>query len=464
MKMSLKNSSVVLLISGLFMWSLSIAGCTNRGEQGAAPAGAGAPAVAGAPAGAGAAAGTPQGAPPAGGPGAAGAAYNASVASQLSVPVPLKEDFVVRNLDPDSSVNASYPRVIQLQYYGPGKGQILATFSRRGTLPIYRSTDNGETFQFFSEIKGLRGQPALYELPVKMGEFPAGTVLAAAGEESTDPNKRSLGCHYSTDGGKTWQYLSTYAVGGPGRYDPNDRAGISLEQNPVFEPYLYADARGRLVVYFSDERYKKDGYSQLLDHRVSTDGGRTWGDLVYDVAIPDGLTRPGMAIVTRMGNGRYFMVYELVGMPGRALEPRSNPVHFRMSNDADNWGDYKAYGTLIQDRWRQFVWATPYVVWSPWPAPNGTLLVSGRAILRYDLGQVGNGMMINRKNGEGLWTLIETPIRYTPGPGGYSQTMIPLGDGREILQMVPVDGRIQYAKFKMPETKELATFQFPWDK
>ena len=34
---------------------------------------------------------------------------------------------------------------------------------------------------------------------------------------------------------------------------------------------------------------------------------------------------------------------------------------------------------------------------------------------------------------------------YTPGPGGYSQTMIPLGDGREILQMVPVDGRIQYS-------------------
>ena len=391
-------------------------------------------------------------------------AYNPSVASRLSLPVPLSSDFAIRNLDADVSLGASYPRVIQLKEYVPSKGQILATYARRGALPIYRSTDSGETFAFFSEIKGLRGQPALYEMPVKMGEFPAGTVIAAGEQEPTDPQKRALGCYFSSDGGKTWQFLSTFAVGGPGLYDPNDRAGISLEQKPVFEPYLHADAAGRLVVYFSDERFKKDGYSQLLDHRVSNDGGRTWGDLVYDIAIADGLTRPGMPVVTRAGNGKFYMVYEMVGLPGHALEPRSNLDYFRVSDDGDHWGDFKEYGTLIQDRWRQFPWATPYIVWSPWPAPNGTLLVSGRAIMRYDLGQVGNGMMINRRNGEGLWTLIETPIRYTPGPGGYSQTMIPLGDGREILQMVPVDGRIEYAKFKLPETEKLPAYPFPWNK
>jgi hypothetical protein len=430
MKILLGRISFGLLASGLLIWSFSTVGSVDLRAQ-AAPR---------------------------------GVAGTASAASRLSVPLPLTDDFVIRNLEPDSSLGASYPRVIQLKTYAAGKGQLLATYDRRGTLPIYRSTDNGETFQFFSEVKGLRGQPSLYELPVKMGEFPAGTILAAALQESTDPNKEMLGCYYSSDGGKTWQFLSTFAVGGPGRYDPNDRAGISLQQNPVFEPYLYADAAGRLVVYFSDERDKKNGYSQLLDHRVSSDGGRTWGDLVYDIAIADGLTRPGMAIVTRAGNGKFYMVYEMVGLPGHALEPRSNLVYFRMSDDGDDWGDFKQYGTLIQDRWRQFPWATPYIVWSPWPAPNGTLIVTGRAIERYDLGQVGNGMMINRKNGEGLWTLIETPIRYTPGPGGYSQTMIPLGDGREILQMVPVDGRIQYSKFKLPETEKLPTYQFPWDK
>ena len=78
--------------------------------------------------------------------------------------------------------------------------------------------------------------------------------------------------------------------------------------------------------------------------------------------------------------------------------------------------------------------------------------------MRFDLGLVGNGMMINRNYGEGLWTLIETPIRYIPNPSGYSQTMIPLGDGREILQFVPVDGRIQYAKFKLPDKLP----EYPW--
>lgn len=231
------------------------------------------------------------------------------------MPVPLSSDFTVKNLEWDASLGASYPRVTQLQHYGPGKGHLLATYARRGALPIYRSTDNGDTFQFFSEIKGLRGQPALYELPVKMGEFPAGAIMAAAGEESTDPNKRSLGCYHSSDGGKTWHYLSTYAVGGPGRYDPNDRAGISLQQNPVFEPYLYADSKGRLVVCFSDERFKKDGYSQLLVHRVSEDGGRTWGELVYDVAIADG--REILQMVPVNGRIQYskFLLPETTKLP-----------------------------------------------------------------------------------------------------------------------------------------------------
>jgi hypothetical protein len=167
-----------------------------------------------------------------------------------------------------------------------------------------------------------------------------------------------------------------------------------------------------------------------------------------------------MAVVTRAGNGRFYMIYEMVGLPGYQLEPRSNPVHFRVSTDGETFGDPKDRGTLIQDRWRQFPWATPFIVWSPYPAPNGTLIASARAVMRYDIGQVGNGAMLNRNNGDGLWTLIETPIRYIPGPDGYSQTMIPIGDGREILQLVPVDGQIRYAKFKLPE--KLPEREFPF--
>lgn len=391
----------------------------------------------------------------AGGPGGANESAQLPI---LTAPVRIAPDWSIKVLRTDS-IGASYPRAVQLQHYAAGKGQILLTYAGRpGPMPIYSSTDNGETFHLFSELKDLRGQPTLFELPAKIGEFPAGTLLAAGGYAQNDPTKRMLAANYSTDGGKTWQHLSVFAEGGPGLYDPADRAGLSLHQNPVFEPFFYTDAKGRLVVFFSDERHKKDGYSQLNAHRVSDDGGRTWGPVVYDVAIPDGLTRPGMATVTRASNGKYFMTYEMVSMPGYALEPRSNPVYLKMSDDGLNWGDPTHPGTLVQDRWRQFPQATPYIIWSPWPAPTGTLIVSSRGIMRFDLGLVGNGMMINRTHGEGLWTLIETPIRYIPNPSGYSMTMIPLGDGREILQFVNVDGRIQYATFKLPDTLP----EYPW--
>jgi hypothetical protein len=361
-----------------------------------------------------------------------------------------------------------YPRVIQIKY-GADKGALLATFSggaggRGGGsgIPIWRSTDNGESWTHFSDVAQIRGQPCLYELPAKMGEFPAGTLMACGNGVSGDPNARGgLGVAYSTDGGRNWAYLSTIAVGGGGRYDPADRAGLSRDQNPVFEPYLFADAAGRLVAYFSDERDKKSGYSQLLDHVVSTDGGRTWGPLVYDVAIPDGLSRPGMAIIARDGKGKFYMSYELVSAPGYPLEPRTNSAHFRTSADGDDWGDFKLPGTLIQDRWRQFPNGTPYIVWSPWGGPNGSLLVTGRSVVRDNLGRVGQGMFINRNGGEGLWTLLETPIDYIIDQDGYSQTMIPLGDGQEILQIVTVNGRVEYAKFKLPE--KLPTYGFPWD-
>ncbi|HEU0095299.1 MAG TPA: sialidase family protein [Rhizomicrobium sp.] len=81
--------------------------------------------------------------------------------------------------------------------------------------PIYRSTDNGETWTQFSD---------------EDGRIPAGAILAAGtGAPGADPSKRTL------------------------------------------------------------------------EVSVSTDGGKTWGKLVYDVAIADGLTRPGMTVVTRDG-------------------------------------------------------------------------------------------------------------------------------------------------------------------
>lgn len=380
---------------------------------------------------------------------------------QFGLPVPTVFTSKIGFFTPERIAGASYPRVIQLKI-GSQKGILLATFARQGVLPIFRSADNGESWQQISEVPQLRGQPCLYELPVPMGDFPAGTVLACGGgTNNKDTTRRSLDVAYSSDGGKSWAYLSTIAAGGVGRYDPIDRAGLSRDQNPVFEPFLFTDVQNRLVAYFSDERDKKNGYSQLLDHVVSRDGGKSWGPLVYDVAIPDGLSRPGMPTVARDGKGKYYMSYELVSAPGYALEPRTNTVHFRTSLDGLNWGDAKSPGFLVQDRWRQFPNGTPFIVWSPWGGQDGTLLVTSRSVVRDEIGRVGQGMFINRRGGEGLWTLIETPIDYNIDLDGYSQSLIPLGDGREILQLVTVNNRVEYAKFKLPDN--LPSYGFPWD-
>ena len=247
---------------------------------------------------------------------------------QFGLPTPSVFSSKIGFFTPDRIEGANYPRVIQLKI-GPNKGALLATFGRRGSLPIFRSTDNGDSWQQFSEVPQLTGQPCLYELPVKMGEFAAGTVMACGTGPAGQPGgKHTLDVAVSQDGGKSWATLSTIATGGGGRYDPMDRAGLLRDQEPVFEPYLLADAQNRLVAYFSDERDKKSGYSQLLDHEVSTDGGKTWSTPVYDVAIPDGLSRPGMAIVARDAKGKFYMSYELVSAPGYALEPRTNSAHF----------------------------------------------------------------------------------------------------------------------------------------
>ena len=403
---------------------------------------------------------------PAAGRGGGGNA-NPDPAAQLSMPVATTFTSKIGYFTAERDPGATYPRVIQLKV-GANKGTLLATYGHRGNLPIWRSTDNGETWTLFSEVPQLSGQPCLYELPSQMGELPAGTVMACGiGTGRTAPNTSQLDVAVSRDAGKTWNYLSTIVTGRPGPYNAATRAGLARDAAaPIWEPFLGADSRGRLVAYLSDERDKKSGFNQLLDHVVSDDGGKTWGPLVYDVAIPDGLSRPGMAIVAKDGKGKYYMSYELVSAPGFALEPRTNAAHFRTSTDGLNWGDPKSPGTLIQDRWRQFPNGTPYIVWSPWGGPNGTLVASGRSVVRDTFGasgsnRVGGGLFVNRNGGDGLWTLVETPIWYEINNDGYSQTMIPLGDGQEILQLISINSRIYYVKFKLPE--KLPTYGFPFD-
>jgi hypothetical protein len=78
-----------------------------------------------------------------------------------------------------------YARVILLNQAGETDNVLLTTFTINPPndtyLPVYKSVDGGLTWAELSRIHGgFLMQPFLYELPIQVGNYPCGTILAAA--------------------------------------------------------------------------------------------------------------------------------------------------------------------------------------------------------------------------------------------------------------------------------------------
>lgn len=350
---------------------------------------------------------------------------------------------------------AMYPRLIRLEHSKAGTVVLLATFEEyidqdlEPSFPIYRSLDQGRTWSLYSRVTdtknhfGMRYQPQLFELPQAVGDLPAGTVLCAGSSIPKDFSSTELLLFVSPDGGKTWRYRSPIVKGGGvgptiplNQTSTGNGDAAALQNDPVWEPFLALDKQGRLVCHYSDERSKKMGFDQLLAHKISGDGGKTWGDAVNDVAVADTRTRPGMAVTAKLVDGRYIMVYEVVGI-------EHNPVYCRYSDDGDNWGDPAELGTRIVDSSNgYFMSGTPYIIRIPGRGPNGTLIVTAKGVIQG--GEMkGEGFMVNNAGGSGSWHFEESIIRYDPKKhsGGYSRSTIGIGMGRILmLTPVPVEG------------------------
>ncbi len=349
-----------------------------------------------------------------------------------------------------------YTRLIRLEHFSGSKGAILATFEqyidkdREPSFPIYRSLDEGKTWTLYSRVLdtknhfGMRYQPQLFEVPEPVAGMPAGTILCAGSSIPTDLSSTELLLFKSNDGGKSWQYLSPIVKGGGA--GPTIPVSAKATENfdaagkvndPVWEPFLALDKKGRLVCFYSDEREKKQGFNQLLAHKISDDGGRTWGKEVYDVAVPDKIKRPGMIVTARLPNGKYMMVYEVVGI-------EHNPIYCRWSADGDNWGDPSDLKTRIVDSSNGFFLSgTPYLIWVPEGGSNGTLIVTAKGSVQQGR-MTGEGFMINTNLGKGSWQFRHSVVKYDAlrHCGGYSRSMLGLDGGKTILLLtpVPVDG------------------------
>src|SRR5690242_15236457 len=323
------------------------------------------------------------------------------------------------------------------QHVPSANGRELLVFERAGMagIPLYARDPGSRTWHFVENVTDqahagkpdwqLRWQPNITELTRSSGPLPAGTVLLAANATRNNDKGQvvaeDLELYASRDGGHTWHYRGSIVQGG-GRPEDKDNHG-------VWEPNIRILPDGSMVAYYSSEQHKAEGYNQLLAHKVSRDGGRTWGPEHVDVAIPGGVERPGMAVVMRLPNGQYAMSYEDID------GPQNGHVYLKFSRDGLNWGDPAKRGRPVQTQSGAWPAATPIVEWLPVGGPDGVLVaLAGRADDGGDPG--GRTMYWNNDLGRGPWWEAPAPVQKLSGNihAGWTQALLLQPDG-SLLQV-----------------------------
>jgi hypothetical protein len=333
-----------------------------------------------------------------------------------------------------------YVSLVRLEHQAKksDNGRVLIVFERPFVpgIPVYESRDDGDSFTPVTTVMdqklgdpkrcNLHWQPNIIELPRDAGDLKKGALLLSANATCADanghPNEEHLHVYASSDLGRTWHYRSTI-VEGPGRPSDKDNKG-------VWEPYVMALNDGRLVVYYSSEQHKADGFNQLLAHKISSDGGASWGPEIYDSAVPGGLERPGMATVVPLPDRRYAYTYEDIDGPGHDGEA-SGAVFIKFSRDGLDWGDPADRGIPVVTMGGAWPVACPVVTWLPVGGPNGVVIVSAqRAGGSGDAG--GRSLYFNKDLGRGPWWQVPAPVQKRTGNmgAGWTQALMLKRDGR----------------------------------
>jgi hypothetical protein len=211
-------------------------------------------------------------------------------------------------------------------------------------LQILETTNACQTWASVAEVKDAGRHLDNGNLLV----MPDGSMLLTC-RSLIDGESFRLPVYRSSDQGRTWSALSNI--------DSHEGAPSTLFAKGLWEPHMFFVPDGRLAVVYSNEKHA--GYSQILSEKVSRDGGKTWGEEMRIVEEPGGgKLRPGMGVPARMSDGRFILVYEIVG--------RGNAdVYFKISKDGVHWPE--GLGTELKGQH-----AAPFVV----ALHDGTLLAT----------------------------------------------------------------------------------------
>jgi hypothetical protein len=240
------------------------------------------------------------------------------------------------------------------------------------TLQIAKSTDNCRTWKVLSTLRGNNRDLDNGQII----QLPNGHLLMAG--RSVRWQESYFICVWSSgDGGLVWRLLSEpdKNEGSPGSLGNPDKG--------MYEPHFCLLDDGSLALFYANEKHvvENPSYSQIISERLSHDEGKTWGPekwVAWDPRKPS--DRPGMPVITKMANGQYLVVFEVVGS-------HSAGIFCKTSGDGKTWN--AGIGNAIPGQA-----GGPYVI----------SLTDGRIIVTSNTGNVSLS-----DNYGGTWHLNSTP-------------------------------------------------------
>ena len=319
--------------------------------------------------------------------------------------------------------SGSYPAITQLNYQSNEEynGRLIAIYSGGATVDttngdgnVMMSDDDGLTWSciarprevLYPALSARASMAHVYELPAQVGDMPAGTLLYSYNSVNYDNNnngingKSILAVWRSLDGGYTWE---EYVI-------IDEARGI---KEGIWEPFMiYCEEDQYLYCFYSDD--SDPDHDQKLSYKRSKDGVNWEGEggkigtgtgkdvePVDVVAINDFSYRPGMAVITKMGNGEYFLVYEQFG------DWSGCPIYYKKTKDLSDWGDPSDIGTRLKDPANTVNASAPCCAWLPVGGECGTLFVTSKASTNRGY------IFVSTDYGE-TWETIEDPLESDP--------------------------------------------------